>query len=230
MTYRVRMLGIAVGLAVVAGLMTMYYVTSYKHRVDSKQEQVPVAVAARDIPAGTLGATIVSKKLLHVEQVAKAGGCPGRRLQSGGRGPPGGASDHLCGRAGHRPPLRPDRGRCPHAAQGHVPRNPDPGNPNQLLAGVLKAGDHVDVVANMKFPAEESQKHFSKVILQDVLVLRTSGTRRPSVERSRPTARDGGSCSASRMPSRRSSTSSTRTTTGGSPCGPASTTQTARAA
>src|SRR3954454_14133458 len=77
MTYRVRTLGIAVGLAVVAGLMTMYYVTSYKHRVDSTQEQVPVAVAARDIPAGTTGATIVAKKLMTVEQVARRAVAPG---------------------------------------------------------------------------------------------------------------------------------------------------------
>src|SRR5206468_9325112 len=35
--------------------------------------------------------------------------------------------------------------------------------------------DRVDVVGNVKFPAEGSQKHFTRVVLRDVLVLRTSG-------------------------------------------------------
>src|SRR3954454_7721078 len=77
MTYRVRTLAIAIGLAVAAALLVMMYVTSYKHRVDSTQEQVPVAVAARDIPAGTTGAQIVQKKLVHVEQFARRAVAPG---------------------------------------------------------------------------------------------------------------------------------------------------------
>ena len=77
MTYRVRTLVIAIGLAVAAALLVMMYVTSYKHRVDSTQQQVPVAVAARDIPAGTTGAQIVQEKLIHVEQVARRAIAPG---------------------------------------------------------------------------------------------------------------------------------------------------------
>lgn len=176
MTYRVRTLGIAVGLAVVAGLMTMYYVTSYKHRVDSKQEQVPVAVAARDIPAGTLGATIVSKKLLHVEQVARRAVAPGAvsspadvarlvALQTTYAGEQ--VSAHRFG------PIQAEGVRS--QLTGTYRAMQVAGTPNQLLAGVLKAGDRVDVVANVKFPAEGSQKHFSRVALRDVLVLRTSG-------------------------------------------------------
>src|SRR5262245_28086949 len=77
MTYRVRTLGIAVALALAAAFVTMYYVTSYKRNVDRTQEKVPVAVAARDIPAGTTGAMIVTKNLVRVEQVARSAVAPG---------------------------------------------------------------------------------------------------------------------------------------------------------
>src|SRR6478672_9266728 len=170
MTYRVRTLGIAVGLAVVAGLMTMYYVTSYKHRVDSKQEQVPVAVAARDIPAGTLGDTIVSKKLLHVEQVARRAVAPGAVSRPAALQPTYAGEQVSAHRFG---PIQAEGVRS--QLTGTYRAMQVAGTPNQLLAGVLKAGDRVDVVANVKFPAEGSQKHFSRVVLRDVLVLRTSG-------------------------------------------------------
>jgi Flp pilus assembly protein RcpC/CpaB len=45
-----------------------------------------------------------------------------------------------------------------------------PGDANQLLSGTLKAGDHVDVVANWQFP-EGSGHHVSRIILRDLLVL-----------------------------------------------------------
>ena len=50
MTYRVRNIGIAVALAVVAALLTTFYVTNYKKSVQSGAEAVTVYVASRDIP------------------------------------------------------------------------------------------------------------------------------------------------------------------------------------
>ena len=49
------------------------------------------------------------------------------------------------------------------------------GSDAQILSGVLRPGDHVDFVGSIKFPDESGQKHFAKVVLSDVLVLRTSG-------------------------------------------------------
>src|SRR6266545_3397250 len=72
MTYRVRNILIAVGLAAVAGMLTLFYVTSYKHR-----QNVTVLVASKDIPAGTLGSQIVAGKWLTTEQVARKAVVPG---------------------------------------------------------------------------------------------------------------------------------------------------------
>ena len=60
MTYRVRNIGIAVALAVVAALLTTFYVTNYKRNVQQSEEKVAVYVAARDIPLGTSGSDVAS--------------------------------------------------------------------------------------------------------------------------------------------------------------------------
>lgn len=45
-----------------------------------------------------------------------------------------------------------------------------PGDANQLLAGTLNAGDHVDVVASLRNP-EAGPNHYSNTIVRDVLVV-----------------------------------------------------------
>src|SRR5439155_3747459 len=47
-----------------------------------------------------------------------------------------------------------------------------PGDPNQLLAGTLRAGDHVDLVASIKIP--NSDDHVARVVLRDLAVLQPS--------------------------------------------------------
>ena len=51
MTYRVRNIGIAVALAVLAAMMISYYVTNYKRHVQHGASDVTVLVATKDIPA-----------------------------------------------------------------------------------------------------------------------------------------------------------------------------------
>src|SRR2546423_7892652 len=46
-------------------------------------------------------------------------------------------------------------------------------DPNQILAGTLRAGDHVDVVGNMKVDENGSNsRDYDRVVLRDLLVLR----------------------------------------------------------
>ena len=47
MTYRIRNIGIAVALAIVAALLTTFYVTNYKRTVQQGEDMVPVYVAAQ---------------------------------------------------------------------------------------------------------------------------------------------------------------------------------------
>src|SRR3712207_219085 len=77
MTYRLRNIAIAIVLALVAGFMTIFYVTNYKREVRSAESNVTVYVAAKDIPAGTSGAEIASDGMLVEQDVAKRNVTPG---------------------------------------------------------------------------------------------------------------------------------------------------------
>ena len=53
MTYRLRNITIAIALAVVAALLTAFYVKNYERDVQKNETNVPVYVAKVDIPSGT---------------------------------------------------------------------------------------------------------------------------------------------------------------------------------
>ena len=71
MTYRVRNLVIAIGLALVAMMLTLFYVTNYKRSVQKDASSVQVYVAARDIQAGVSGADLVKQHALKVETIRR---------------------------------------------------------------------------------------------------------------------------------------------------------------
>src|SRR3954453_21647539 len=71
MTYRTRNIFIAVGLALIAAMLTMFYVANYKRHVRQDESTVPVFVAVKDVPAGTSGANLVSKKLIKTNDVVR---------------------------------------------------------------------------------------------------------------------------------------------------------------
>jgi Flp pilus assembly protein CpaB len=60
-----------------------------------------------------------------------------------------------------------------------------PGDANQLLAGTVKEGDHVDVLANWKYP-ESGQDHVTRVVLRDILVLKGASTEGPGPKLAAP--------------------------------------------
>ena len=176
MTYRLRNILIAVGLAVVAALLTVFYVSNYKSTVRSDAETVSVLVAAADIPQGMLGQQIVEKKLLTTQEI------PRKAIVNGTIAKP----EDINGLIATQPiyigeqvtarrfgPL--EAAGVRDQLRGTYRVMQIMGDDAQLLQGVLRPGDHVDVVASIKYPSEDSQKHFSKVVLSDVLVLRTSG-------------------------------------------------------
>lgn len=175
MTYRMRNILIAVGLALAAALLTVFYVSNYKSSVQSEEETINVLVASRDIPVGTLGSQVASEKMLSVQEV------PRKAIVAGTISKP----EELTGLIATQPVYIGEQvtarrfGPIAQAGvrtqlKGTYRAMQIQGNSNQLLAGTLKPGDHVDVVASVKFPTEDSAKHFTKIVLRDVLVLETS--------------------------------------------------------
>src|SRR5207249_2137081 len=49
-----------------------------------------------------------------------------------------------------------------------------PGDTNQLLAGTLHSGDHVDLVGNIRLNAD-TEEHVTKIVLRDLTVLSIPG-------------------------------------------------------
>lgn len=170
MTYRIRNILIAVGLALVAMMLTLFYVTNYKRSVQKSTSGVPVYVAAKDIPAGTPGADI-AKNGLRVETVQK------RDVVAGAISSPSNVSGLVLAAplyAGEQVTLR----RFSDVAaqgirselKGTLRAVQIAGDSNQLLAGTLAAGDHVDLVANLRLDAN-STATATRIVLRDLTVL-----------------------------------------------------------
>jgi Flp pilus assembly protein CpaB len=176
MTYRVRNIGIAIVLAIVAALLTTFYVTNYKRNVQQGEEMVPVYVAAKNIEIGTSGAELSGDKLLKVEHV------PRRSVVPGAISDPDQISESVAVEgiyAGEQ--ISTNRFRAAEEQgiraqlKGNLRAIQVPGSEGELLVGTLQSGDRVDVLGTWLHP-ETSQNHWSRVILRDLLVLKAPET------------------------------------------------------
>jgi Flp pilus assembly protein CpaB len=173
MTYRLRNIAIALVLALVAALLTTFYVSNYKKKVQQGESDVPVYVAAKDIPAGTAASDVLTGGYVETVQVDKRNLAPGAAWKK----------DQLDGLvavepvyAGEQLTTRRFRPLAEKGVRGEVTGNlrafQVPGDKHQLLAGTLKEGDKIDVVANIKYKLGERDLVASRVVLRDVLVLK----------------------------------------------------------
>ena len=67
----------AAGLALLAVLLTTFYVTNYKRHVQHSEAQVSVVLAAKDIPVDTPGSELLSGKWLTKQMVPRRQVVPG---------------------------------------------------------------------------------------------------------------------------------------------------------
>jgi Flp pilus assembly protein CpaB len=169
MTYRLRNIAIAVALAVLAAMMTSFYVKQQKEDIQQGQSLTTVWVAKSDIPAGTAGDEITGR--LESTEVAKSAVTPGAIVQP----------EDLAGKvssetiyAGEQVSLlrfATEEEQGIRAQLSQTLRAVQlPGDGNQLLAGTLEAGDHVDVLGAWEVKGADNQ-NVARVILRDILVL-----------------------------------------------------------
>ena len=172
MTYRVKNIGIAVILAAFAGLLTIFYVANYKRHVQHGENNVSVLVAARDIPAGTSGAEVVGQHYLKSETVPRRAVVPGA-ISNADQLNQLVATEQLY-RGEQVTTLRfGTQTELGIRAQlkGNERALQLAGDANELLAGTLKQGDHVDVLVTWQHPECSTCPHVSKVIVRNLLVL-----------------------------------------------------------
>lgn len=171
MTYRLRNIFVAVGLALVAALLTTFYVANYKRHVRQSESTVSVWVAKRDIPQGTPGADLAKHGWLAQADVVN------RTVVPGAISDPEQVRSLLTTQpifAGEQITLR---RFANHAEQGVRAQLHGtlravslPGTADQLLAGTLHDGDHVDVLANLK-TGDCSTCFATRMVARGVLVL-----------------------------------------------------------
>jgi Flp pilus assembly protein CpaB len=177
MNYRVKNIGIAVALAALAAILTSVYVVNYKRHVQNGEHKIPVYVAARDIPAGTSGAEVVDQHMLKKVTVPK------KAIVAGAISSPDQLSQYIATQDVYEGEQVSTRRFAPPKEQGIRAQIKGTqrayqveGDQHQLMAGTLKAGDHVDVVATwgIKNPGQGSSSEdaiVSRVVLRDLLVL-----------------------------------------------------------
>jgi Flp pilus assembly protein CpaB len=172
MTYRVKNISIAVALALVAALLTSFYVTNYQRNVRQDETNVPVWVATRDIPAGTSGTDAEQKGMLKKGEVVR------RNVVPGAISSPDQVAELIATQpiyAGEQVSTRrfstPSQRGIQAQLTGVQRAIAIPGDEHQLLAGTLRTGDEVDLVATFAVP-EGSPQHVTRIVLRDVEVLR----------------------------------------------------------
>lgn len=169
MTYRFRNIAIAVALAVLAAMMTSFYVKQQKHDIQQGQVLTTVWVAKSDIPSGSVGDDIAGQ--LESTQVAKSSVTPGAIV----------SPQDLAGKvssepiyAGEQVSLLRFSTEAEQGIRAKITGNLRaiqlPGDANQLLVGTLQAGDHVDIVGSWQLSGNENQK-VARIVLRDILVL-----------------------------------------------------------
>jgi Flp pilus assembly protein CpaB len=171
MTYRIRNILIAVGLALVAMLLTLFYVTNYKRSVQHSTKGVAVYVAARDLSAGTPGADIVKQHALRVENVQQRDVVPGaisspQQVSGLVLGAPVYAGEQVTLRRFSDVAAQGIRSQL----KGTLRAVQVAGDPDQLLAGTLTPGDHVDLVANLRLDSNTTSTA-TRIVLRNLTVL-----------------------------------------------------------
>jgi len=169
LTYRVRNIGIAAALALLAAMFTFFYVSNYKHHVQQGEELVDVYVASHDISVGSTGGEVAGG--LSHKRVARTAVVPGAISDPSQISKLVATQPIFTGEQVSTKRFQPVteqgiRGQL----RGNLRAIEVPGDGHQLLVGTLHDGDRVDVVGTWSHP-EGQQDHVSKVVLRDIKVL-----------------------------------------------------------
>jgi pilus assembly protein CpaB len=175
MTYRVRNIAVAVGLALIAALLTTFYVANYKRHVRQAETTVKVYVATRDIPQGTPGTALLAHGWVSTADVVQ------RSVVPGAISSPAQVTSLITAQniyAGEQITLRRFADQTEQGVRsqlhGTLRAISVPGSSDELLAGTLRDGDHVDLIANFK-TGDCTTCIATRAVVRNLLVLNAPG-------------------------------------------------------
>lgn len=170
---RLRNLALPIGLAVLAAVLVGIYVISYRNSVNHGAGLEKVLVAARDIPAGTDGASVAGGGYLKAQTVPHRAVVPGAIVSASPLTSLVVAGPIYKGEQVTLRQFKPiAQGGIFAKFAGKMRAVVVPGDPNQLLAGTVNDGDRVDVVANIKYHYGSYARAATRIVLQNLLVLK----------------------------------------------------------
>lgn len=170
---RLRNLALPIGLAVLAAVLVGIYVISYRNSVNHGAGLEKVLVAARDIPAGTDGASIAGGGYLKAQTVPQRAVVPGSIVSAAPLTSLVASGTIYKGQQVTLRQFKPiAQGGIFAKFAGKQRAVVVPGDPFQLLAGTLNDGDRVDVVANIKYHYGSFARAATRIVLQNLLVLK----------------------------------------------------------
>jgi Flp pilus assembly protein CpaB len=171
---RLRNLALPLGLAALAAILVGIYITTFRNSVTHGAGLVKVLVAARDIPAGTDGSSIAGGGYLKTQTVPRRAVVPGSVTTAAP------LTSLIAGGVIYKGEQITLRQFKPIAQGGIFAKFSGtervvvvPGEPRQILAGTVSAGDRVDVVANVKYTVGGIDRATTRVVLRNVLVLKS---------------------------------------------------------
>jgi Flp pilus assembly protein CpaB len=178
---RFRNAFIAGGLAIAGALLVFAYVTSYRHDVQNGQEQVTVYVASRDIPEGTSGSDVAGS-YLEKQTVLKRNVITGAISSPSQLNTSAAKQTVLAGEQVTTRQFHPENETGVLASlSGNQRAMTVTGDPDALLAGTVKDGDHVDVLTNIRYVVHtktgqnstvDLRRVASRIVLRDLEVLK----------------------------------------------------------
>src|SRR3954449_2509210 len=172
---RLRNLALPLALAALAAILIGIYVVSYRNSVTHGANLVNVLVASRDIPAGTDGSTIAGGGYLRSQTVPRRAVVPGSITSAAPLTSKITAAPIYKGQQVTLRQFVPEaQGGIFAKFSGNQRLVVVPGDGNQLLAGTLSDGDHIDVVATVKYHTGPNRAT-SRVFLRNLFVLEAPG-------------------------------------------------------
>jgi Flp pilus assembly protein CpaB len=174
MTYRTRNILLAAGLAVLAAIFMLFYVSNSRDSNDVGNGLVRVLVASSDINEGTPGSSLTAGSFVEKRIPLKAEVPGAIRSEAEVRGLVA-TQQTLSGEQVTTRRFGPLAATGVRAKISRRLRTVQlAGDPNQVLDGTVKAGDRVDVMATWSVPHDCDTCKIVRTLVRGALVLATS--------------------------------------------------------
>ena len=180
MTYSVRNIVIALVLAAVAAGLVILYTGNVQKQAHDSQQNVTVVVAKSAIAAGSPVKDLVSTNAFETRQVVQRDVVPGAYTSVSALNSDLATAGPITAGSQITPSMFTEGTSAPIASQitGTMRAVQVAYNPNRVLDGTLHAGDHVDVIVEMRIESSLNNSNFtgtdaSRVLMTNVQVLST---------------------------------------------------------